>query len=197
MGSDPMENVGEIKSGAPSFDFPLSTIGHDRIIDLIPSAFLIGMISVITSMDVVNRLSLRGQYDISANQEMRALGWAGVIGACFGAIPIQGEATRTALNTQNAKTPVAGLVAALVVLFSLLFLTDMLYFMPRCVLASIIICGAVDLIDFQFAVWLMDLQPVGVTRESGSSASCESGSSASCESGSSASCESAELLPLK
>jgi MFS superfamily sulfate permease-like transporter len=93
---------------------------------------------------------------------MRALGWAGMVGACFGSIPLQGETGRTGLNTQNAKTPVAGLVAAMVVMFSLLFLTDMLYYMPRCVLAAIIICGAIDLIDFQFAVWLMDLQPVSM-----------------------------------
>lgn len=63
------------------------------------------------------------------------------------------------MNVQSgAQTPLAGILSTLLVIFSLLFLTPVVYFIPRALLASIVLVAIVDIIDYKQVkiLWKMD-----------------------------------------
>jgi MFS superfamily sulfate permease-like transporter len=63
---------------------------------------------------------------------------------------ISGSLSRTAVNERTGATsPVASLVTAAVVLLTLWALTPLVYFVPTCALAGIVIEAALSLVDFE------------------------------------------------
>ena len=59
-------------------------------------------------------------YDVDANQELKALGMANVLGAFFQSYPTTGGFSRTAVTEQSGgKTPVTAWIAAAVVALTL------------------------------------------------------------------------------
>ncbi|MCK4562947.1 MAG: STAS domain-containing protein, partial [Flavobacteriaceae bacterium] len=88
-------------------------------------------------------------YKVKPNKELIALGFSNIVGSFFQTYPATGGFARTAVNDQSgAKTPLASLIAAIVVALSLLFLTPAFYYLPKTILAAIIIVAAIGLLDF-------------------------------------------------
>ena len=88
-------------------------------------------------------------YKVRPNQELIALGFGNMIGSFFQAFPATAGFARTAVNDQTgAKTPLSSFFAAVVIALTLLFLTPVFYYLPKTVLAAIIIVAAVGLLDF-------------------------------------------------
>ena len=77
-------------------------------------------------------------YAISPNRELVALGAANLMGSFVpGTLPAFGSIVRSKINGDvGARTQLASLVAASITLLSTFFLLPYLYFLPRCVLAS-------------------------------------------------------------
>jgi len=88
-------------------------------------------------------------YKIDSNQELYGLGLANMIGSIFQAYPVAGSFSRTIVNDENrAKTSISLLVSALLVTLTVLFLTPLIYYLPKTVLAAIIITAVPGLIDW-------------------------------------------------
>ena len=88
-------------------------------------------------------------YKIDSNQELYSLGLANMIGSIFQAYPVAGSFSRTIVNDENrAKTSISLLVSALLVTLTVLFLTPLIYYLPKTVLAAIIITAVPGLIDW-------------------------------------------------
>ncbi|KAJ7098137.1 sulfate permease [Mycena belliarum] len=86
-------------------------------------------------------------YTINPNQELIAIGVANTIGSCFGAYPATGSFSRTALKSKSGvRTPLAGLVSAVVVLVALYGLTPAFFWIPNAALAAVIIHAVADLV---------------------------------------------------
>lgn len=141
--------IGEVPGGLPSFvvpDFDWQTIQI-----LIPSAFMIGIVGFMESISVAKVIQSKHKtYTVSANQELIALGIANIGGAFFQAFPVNGGFSRTAVNDQaGAKTPMAGVFSAFLILLTLLFLTPLFFYLPQAVLASIVMVAVFNLIDIQ------------------------------------------------
>ena len=80
---------------------------------------------------------------------MIALGFGNIVGSFFQTYPATAGFARTAVNDQSgAKTPLSSLFAAFIIALSLLFLTPAFFFLPKAVLAAIIIVAAFGLLDF-------------------------------------------------
>ena len=76
-------------------------------------------------------------------------------GSFFQALPTSGSFTRSAINdTAGAKTNISSLITALLVLLALLFLTPLFYYIPKAVLAAIILVSVLNLIDIAEAKYL-------------------------------------------
>lgn len=88
------------------------------------------------------------EYDVG--QELRAQGISNIFAALFSCFPATGSFSRTVvMDIAGGQTQFAGLVAAVMMIFVLLFVTPLFYFIPKFVLACIVIVTASDLIDLR------------------------------------------------
>jgi MFS superfamily sulfate permease-like transporter len=82
-----------------------------------------------------------------ANRELLSTGVANVGGAFLGAMPAGGGTTQTAVNRlAGARTQLAELVTALVVLATMLLLSPLIALMPEATLAAVVIVYSIGLI---------------------------------------------------
>jgi SulP family sulfate permease len=139
--------VGTLPQGIP----PLTVPDFDAELwgKLGMSAFLISMIGFVESVSVAQTLAARRRQKISPNQELIGLGAANVASAISGGYPVTGGFSRSVVNFDSgARTPAAGAFTAVGILFAALFLTPLLYFLPKATLSSIIIVAVLSLLDF-------------------------------------------------
>ena len=146
--------VGVIPEGLPSFQSPSFEVGSLK--KLFPTAFTLALVAFMEAISIGKTMEEKHKnYVIDPNQELIALGSANIIGSFFQSYPTTGGFSRTAVNDQaGAKTGVAALVTALSVAIILIFFTHWFYFLPKAVLASIIITAVINLVDFKFAIRL-------------------------------------------
>jgi len=87
-------------------------------------------------------------YKVIPNQELIALGAANIGGSFFQSFPVTGGFSRTAVNDQaGARTGMAGIFAAILIILTLLFFTEYFYYLPKAILASVIMVAVFGLID--------------------------------------------------
>jgi len=127
---------------------------------LLPVALTISFVGFMESIAVAKAIQAKHKnYQISANQELIGLGLANIIGSFFKAFPVTGGFSRTAVNDQaGAKTGLASIISAVLIIVTLLFLTQYFYFLPNAILAAIIMVAVFGLIDFAEAkhLWKHD-----------------------------------------
>jgi len=141
--------VGDIPSGLPSFSIPMLTMADWQ--SLVPIALTISLVGFMESIAVAKAIQRRHRnYKVVANQELIALGAANLVAGVFQAFPITGGFSRTAVNDQaGAKTGMASIISAVLIILTLLFLTPLFYYLPNAVLASVIMVAVFGLIDFK------------------------------------------------
>ena len=121
----------------------LPDLGVSRMIDLLPSAliiaFLAGVESLLSAM-VADRM-IGGQH--RPNAELLAQGAANIGSALFAGLPATGAIARTATNVRaGGRTPVAGLVHALVILLVMLLAAPLAGYLVMPALAALLIVTA-------------------------------------------------------
>jgi sulfate permease, SulP family len=137
--------VGDIPAGFPSFytDFNLADIRM-----LIPIILVIALVSYMESIAVAKAIANKRGYKIDADQELIALGSANIGGAFFQSFPITGGFSRSAVNDQaGARTTVAPIFTAVIIVMTVLFITPLFYYLPNAVLAAIIMVAVASLFD--------------------------------------------------
>ncbi len=138
--------VGTIPAGLPVLQTGFLFSG--AWFELAPSALLIALIAYVESVSVAKALAARRRQRIDSNQELHALGAANLAAAFAGAMPVAGGFARSMVNFgAGARTQVAAIVTAGLVLLVTLFFTGWLYHLPDAVLAAIIIVAVAQLID--------------------------------------------------
>lgn len=142
--------VGAVPSGLPHFHVP--TFSADDLRTLFPVASTIALIAFMEAFSVAKSIAQNTKdHEVDANQELRALGLANVLGSMFGAYPTTGGFSRTAVNHRGgARTGISALISAAVVALTLTFLTDLFEFLPKAVLGAIIAVAVVGLVDVQY-----------------------------------------------
>lgn len=150
--------VGEVPSGLPVFSLP--DFSPATLKSLFPIAMAIALVSFMESIAVAKSIQAKHKdYKIVSNQELIALGLANVGGAFFQSYPVTGGFSRTAVNDQaGAKTGMASIISAILIVLTLLFLTPLFYYLPNAILASVIMVAVFGLIDFKEAkhLWHTD-----------------------------------------
>lgn len=146
--------VGEVPKGLPSFALP--QFSAEQIQTLIPIALAISLVSFMESIAVAKAIQAKHKnYKVEPNQELIALGLANIGGAFFQSYPTTGGFSRTAVNDQaGAKTGMASIFSAVLIVLTLLFLTPLFYYLPNAILASVIMVAVFGLIDYREAVHL-------------------------------------------
>lgn len=138
--------VGEVPAGLPGFLIP--TVDASILVELIPAAATIALVSFMEAISVGRTFAQRFRYEINPNRELIALGLANLAGGATGGYPIAGGFSRTAVNVRaGARTQVAALVTCAVVIVTLLFLTRAFFHLPKAALSAIIVAAVAGLID--------------------------------------------------
>ena len=150
--------VGTVPSGLPSFSVPEFSNSNMQL--LLPTALAIALVSFMESIAVAKAIQAKHKdYQVLPNQELIALGAANIGGAFFQSYPVTGGFSRTAVNDQaGAKTGMASIFSAGMIILTLLFLTPVFYFLPNAILASVIMVAVFGLIDVKEArhLWHAD-----------------------------------------
>ena len=144
-----IKTIGAMPSGLPSFTFPELNEGTtllQTIQELAPVAFTIAMLGAIESL--LSAMVADGVIGDrhNSNTELVGQGVANIVVPFFGGIPATGAIARTMANINNGgKTPVAGIVHALVLLIVLLCLGDVVALIPMPCLAGVLVMVAYNM----------------------------------------------------
>jgi SulP family sulfate permease len=146
--------VGEVPQGLPDLGLPTFDLADFQ--NLLPIALTISLVSFMESIAVAKAIQAKHKnYKVTPNQELIALGLANIGGSLFQAYPTTGGFSRTAVNDQaGAKTGMASLISAALIILTLLFLTPLFYYLPKAILASVIMVAVFGLIDFKEVIHL-------------------------------------------
>lgn len=121
----------------------LPEISMARVVELLPSAFIIAFLAGIESLlsaMVADRM-IDGHH--RPNAEILAQGFANIGSALFGGLPATGAIARTATNVRaGGKTPVAGIVHALTILLVMLLVAPLAGYLAMPALAGLLILTA-------------------------------------------------------
>lgn len=141
-----LPTVGEVPSGLPSLG--LAAVGFSDLSDLAPTAATLAVIQLMTIMSLARVYAGRHGYSIRANRELVSVGAANLSSGLVGAPPVSGSLSRSAVGEQaGVQTPMANIVAAAVVLLTLMFVTPAFVNLPLAALAAVIIVAALSLVD--------------------------------------------------
>ena len=149
-----MKIVREVPEGLPAFSIPVPDMTH--LESLLPIALTIALVGFMESIAVAKAIQAKHKdYEVDPNQELIGLGLANIGGAFFNAFPTTGGFSRTAVNDQaGARTGMASIISALLIVLTLLFLTPLFYYLPKAILASVIMVAVFGLIDFKEVIYL-------------------------------------------
>lgn len=138
-----IELVGEVRGGLPSFAWPHVSL----IVALWPAAAGIALMSFTETIAAGQAFRAEDEPRPDANTELLAIGLTNVAGGFFRTMPSGGGTSQTAINRQaGARTQVAGLVTAAVVLAVLFFLAPLVHLMPLATLATVVVVPCAGMI---------------------------------------------------
>ncbi|XP_043339193.1 anion exchange transporter isoform X2 [Cervus canadensis] len=133
-----LEVVGHIPKGIPPPQAPPMNI----LSAVITEAFGVALVGYVASLALAQGSAKKFRYSVDDNQELLAHGLSNVIASFFFCIPSAAAMGRTAgLYSTGAKTQVACLISCIFVLVVIYAIGPLLYWLPMCVLASIIVVG--------------------------------------------------------
>ncbi len=140
--------VGVIPQGLPSLSLP--PLDWNASMHMLPSAFVIALISFMEAMSSSKIIAIKTRTQWDENQELIGQGIAKVVAAFSHSMPVSGSFSRSALNlASGARTGLASVFSALMVLLTLLFFTPLLHHLPKPVLAAVIMTAVFGLINLQ------------------------------------------------
>jgi len=140
--------VGAIPAGLPAFRLP--PLGIEMILSLLTAALIIALVAFMESISMAKAMAAQTKDKVDPNQELIGQGLANIGGAFFQSYPACGSFTGSAINLQaGAKTGFAMVFNGVFVALTLLFLTPLLYHLPKAVLAVIILLAVTSLITPQ------------------------------------------------
>lgn len=140
--------VGEVPTGLPSLQLP--QFDSELWQQLFISALLISIVGFVESVSVAQTLAAKRRQRISPDQELIGLGASNIASAISGGFPVTGGFSRSVVNFDaGAATPAAGAFTAIGIALAAIFLTPLIYFLPKATLAATIIVAVLSLVDFQ------------------------------------------------
>lgn len=93
----------------------------------------------------------RGQ-TVDGTQELIALGVCNFVGAFFQAMPVTGSFTRSAINhASGVRSTLGGVITTILVVLSLIYLTQSFRYIPKATLAAVIITAMIFMVEFRAA----------------------------------------------
>ena len=141
--------IGEIPSGLPSLRLPAFPL--DRLREMIGYGLMLAMLGSIDSLltSLVADNITRTNHD--SDRELIGQGIGNMLSGLCGGLPGAGATMRTVINVKTGgKTPISGMIHALILLMVVLGAGSFTKNIPHAVLAGILIKVGIDIIDWSF-----------------------------------------------
>lgn len=161
------DRFGDMPTDIPmphGFNLSMATINM-----LLPSAFTIAVLGAIESLLSATVADGVTGSRTNSNTELIGQGLANLTVPFFGGIPVTGAIARTMTNiTNGGRTPVAGIVHALVLLLIFMFLMPLINYVPMACLAAVLMVVAYNMSGWRTIVGIFhapksDIWVLGVT----------------------------------
>ncbi len=139
--------VGDIRAGLPALALP--RLDRDSFGALLSAALVISLVGFMEAIAIAKAMAAKTRERIDPNRELIGQGLANLTASVSHAFPVSGSFSRSAVNIgAGAVTGLSSVFSGVLVLFTLLFLTPLLYHLPQAVLAAIILLAVVGLVHF-------------------------------------------------
>ena len=150
-----------VKAGLPPFTLGGIDWSLEKVLSLVPDAMTIAILAAIESLlsCVVADTMVNSKHN--SNAELVAQGAGNILSVMFGGIPATGAIARTAANAKNGgRTPVAGMVHALVLFLVLLVLMPLASLIPMPTIAAVLFMVAYNMSEWRSFLKLVKTSPV-------------------------------------
>ncbi|MBD6965108.1 SulP family inorganic anion transporter [Vibrio parahaemolyticus] len=147
--TEDIRRIGEIPAGLPSLVAP--HIDPDMFVEMVIDALVLGTLGCIDTLltAVIGDSLTRKEHD--SDKELRGQGLANMISGLFGALPGAGATMGTVTNIQvGARSPLSGVVRALVLALVVLVAGGLTEPIPMAVLAGIAVYVGFNILDWSF-----------------------------------------------
>jgi len=147
--SESIRRIGEIPAGLPSLVIP--HFNADMFTTMVVDALVLGTLGCIDTLltAVIGDSLTRKEHD--SDKELRGQGLANMISGLFGALPGAGATMGTVTNIQvGARSPISGMVRALVLALVVLVAGGLTEPIPMAVLAGIAVYVGINILDWSF-----------------------------------------------
>ncbi|UOD49779.1 SulP family inorganic anion transporter [Orrella daihaiensis] len=141
------KTVGSVPTGLPILALPPMSSAYSG---LVISALLIGVVGFIESVSMARAIGRIRKVPTDPDAELRGLGAANVLSGLSGAFPVTGGLSRSVVNLDaGARTPLAGVFSAILMVIVLLGAGQYLAALPLASLAALIIVAIWSLFDWR------------------------------------------------
>ncbi|MBD1577647.1 SulP family inorganic anion transporter [Vibrio sp. S11_S32] len=145
--------VGTVDGGFPVFQAPLFSLADGQ--ELVMPAFNLAMVSFVSMMLTARSFAAKNGYEIDADKEFRALGFANIASALSSGFAISGADSRTAVNDANGgKSQLVSIIAGVSIGLIAIFAYQPLEFIPIAALGMVLIIASFSLLDLK-GLWAL------------------------------------------
>lgn len=139
--------AGAIPASLPMPHIPAFTIDNAR--ELVPDSLAIAFLGLLEALAIAKSIANETRQKLEYNRQCLAEGLANLTGGFFQCLPGSGSLSRSAINFQSgAQTRLSGILSAVIVAVSVLFLAPLARYVPRAALAALLLLTATRLIDY-------------------------------------------------
>ncbi|MEJ2359762.1 MAG: sulfate permease [Deinococcales bacterium] len=150
--------VGRVPRGLPLPALPAVDLA--ALPALVPAALTLAFVGFMEAIAVGRSLAARERTTVDANRELIGLGLANLVAGVVRGYPLGGGFGRSAVNYEaGARTQLASVVRAALLVLTLLALTPLFTFLPRAVLGAIVFVAVIGLVDLREPVRLFRVRP--------------------------------------
>ncbi|MDD2864227.1 MAG: SulP family inorganic anion transporter [Methylococcales bacterium] len=140
--------IGKIPAGLPMLRIDFIDFVKWKV--LLPSATFIALIAYVNSIAIAKVMANSHGEKIEPNQELLALGLANFSAAMSGGMNVAGGFSQTMVNVAaGARTQIATVITALCLAITVVFFSDSIQYIPKAVLAVIILVAIVPLVKIK------------------------------------------------
>ena len=137
--------LGTVPRGIPVPALPL--VSRADLNALLPLAMACFVLAAVETAAIGRVFAAKHGYRLEATQEFLAIGAANLVAGLGSGLPVSGGMSQSLVNeTAGARTPLSGLVAALITLVVAVFFTGLLCYLPQPVLAAIVLVAVTGLV---------------------------------------------------
>jgi high affinity sulfate transporter 1 len=140
--------LGEVPQGLPGLGLP--AVSRHDLDALLPIAFACFVLGAVESSAIGRMFAQKHGTRFDANEELMALGAGNLLAGLGRGFPVSGGMSQSLVNeSAGARTPLSGLIAALITLVVVVFASGLLRNLPQPVLAAIVLAAVMSLVDLR------------------------------------------------